>query len=84
MVFWDNQRITVGVTPLKAGLQTSIAFGEPKKISKITTIRHLIHTTTIKRVTKQTLKTRTQLENETGKTLTQSDYQNIRTAQHLY
>ena len=31
MGFWDNQRITVGGTPLKAGLQTSIAFGETKK-----------------------------------------------------
>ena len=40
----------------------------------------MIHTTTINRVTTQTLKTRTQLENETGKTLTQNDYQNIKTA----
>ena len=40
----------------------------------------MIHTTTINRVTTQTLKTRTQLKNETGKTLTQNDYQNIKTA----
>ena len=69
MVFWDNQRITLRGSPLKTGLHGNIAFGETKKISKITTKRHLVQTTTLNGVTTQNLKTRAQLENKTGKTL---------------
>ena len=80
MVFWDNQRITLRGSPLRTGLHGNIAFGETKQTPKITTIRHLNQTTTIDRVTTQNLKTRAEIENETGKTLTQIEYQNIKTA----
>ena len=63
MVFWDNQRITLRKTPLKPGHQGDIAYGDTKEIPKITTIRHLIKTTTVGRITTQNLKTREEIEN---------------------
>ena len=70
----NHQRITLRGSPLRTGLHGDIAYGETKQTPKITTIRHLIQTTTVDRITTQNLKTREQIENETGKTLTPIEY----------
>ena len=80
MVFWDNQKIRARGMPLKATNLTSIAFGQTKKSSRITTRGHLVLTINNNGIETKSLNTKQQLEIETGKTLKLSEYQDIKTA----
>ena len=69
MVIWNNQKIRIRGEPLKAKRISSIAYGDTKDTAQITVVYHLMKQETTNRKTRNTVKTRQQLENETGKNL---------------
>ena len=88
MVIWGTQNIRTDGRQLKAGGINSIAYGRTRDETEITTINHLI-THVEKPIDTDTresnrIKTKAELQIQTGKAITENEYQDIIRAVHHY
>ena len=80
MVIWNNQKIKSGGEILPATRATSIAFKNTKEEPGITIVNHIIKSPSWNENTVKRIKTRMELEKETGKDISMEDYDKIKEA----